>query len=598
MRAALPAILIAMLSLSAAPSARAQLSPGPLSVAHASLEGVTQCFQCHERGAGVADAKCLACHTEIGWLRARHRGLHARAQSTPCAKCHPDHAGRDFQLVRWDEGAAAHFDHRRAGFTLEGRHAGLECAECHQARLQKSGGAALIRKRARDASWLGLERACAACHRDPHVGAVGTDCGRCHGQQTWKPAGGFDHAKTAYPLTGLHAKVECAKCHLSPRLELATDAQGRPAPRYKPVPHADCADCHKDPHAGRFPGACAKCHTTKGFQVFTAGSFDHERTRYPLRGRHAAVACAKCHDPKTAGGPKPAFDRCDRCHRDAHAGLATLAGRPADCAACHAVQGWKPSTYTVTSHQASAYPLAGRHATTECARCHPQGPDTLVAALGSARVQLRPAHARCPDCHLDPHRGRFEAGGARAKVEGCRTCHAMGGFRPALVDVAAHARLGYPLEGAHRAAPCQGCHVELKAMPSASGGTVPAAARGGAAAGRDSLRTLLFADVASTCAGCHPTPHGGQFEGRRSRVKGAPAGDACDACHGLEAFTPASRFDHERDSAFRLAGAHAKVRCAGCHKSSRDAQGRSYVVYKPTPVRCEECHVHRLQGGS
>jgi hypothetical protein len=112
------------------------------------------------------------------------------------------------------------------------------------------------------------------------------------------------------------------------------------------------------------------------------------------------------------------------------------------------------------------------------------------------------------------------------------------------------------------------------------------------------VRTLLFADAASTCAGCHQSPHGDQFKGRRARVKGGPAGDACDACHGLETFTPANRFDHEKDSAFRLTGAHAKVRCEGCHKTSRDAQGRSFVVYKPTPVRCEDCHVHRPQGAS
>ena len=591
MRAALPAILT-MLSLSVALPARAQLSPGPLSEAHHPLEGVTQCFQCHERGAGAADAKCLGCHTEIGWLRARGRGLHGRVQSTPCAKCHPDHAGRAFQLVRWDEGAAERFDHRRAAFALVGRHGTLPCAGCHQPRFQRSGGAALIRKRDRAASWLGLERACTACHQDPHAGAVGSDCTRCHGQQAWKPAAGFDHAKTAYPLTGRHATVECAKCHLSPRLELATDAQGKPASRYQPVPHADCTSCHRDPHAGRFPGACAKCHTTQGFQVVDARGFDHERTRYPLRGRHATVACAKCHDPGPAGGQKPAFDRCDRCHRDAHAGLATLAGRPADCVACHAVQGWKPSTYTASAHQASAYPLEGRHAATECAKCHRQEADSSVAALGSARVLLRPAHARCLDCHTDPHRGRFEPGGVRAQAASCRACHTMEGYRPTLVDAAAHTRRGHPIEGAHRAVPCQGCHAELKVASFAAGGTVPADARSGTG------RALLFADAVSNCDGCHPTPHGEQFKNRRARAKGGPAGDACDACHGLEAFTPANHFDHEKDSAFRLTGAHAKVRCEGCHKSSRDAQGRSFVVYRPTPARCEDCHVHRPQGAS
>jgi hypothetical protein len=174
----------------------------------------------------------------------------------------------------------------------------------------------------------------------------------------------------------------------------------------------------------------------------------------------------------------------------------------------------------------------------------------------------------------------------------------MDGYQPTLVDAAAHARLGYPLEGAHRAVPCQGCHAELKVAPSATGATVRAGARGDDPARNGPARTLLFADAASTCDGCHQSPHGEQFKGRRTRVKGGPAGEACDACHGLDAFKPASRFDHEQDSAFRLTGAHAKVRCEGCHKSSRDAQGRVSVVYKPTPTRCEGCHVRRPQGAS
>jgi hypothetical protein len=250
------------------------------------------------------------------------------------------------------------------------------------------------------------------------------------------------------------------------------------------------------------------------------------------------------------------------------------------------VQGWKPSTYSVSAHQASAYRLEGRHALAPCAKCHPQGPDSLAARLGRARVQLRPARARCLDCHTDPHRGRFEPGGARAKPDGCRTCHTMDAYRPTRVDAATHARLGFPLEGAHRAAPCQDCHTELR----------PARAAGATASGP--ARTLLFADAAGTCDGCHRSPHGDQFAGRRSRTRGGPEGDACDACHGLDAFRPASRFDHQEDSAYRLDGAHAKVRCGACHRSSRDPQGRTFVVYKPTSTRCEDCHVRRPQGAS
>ena len=649
-----------------APRASAQVSPGPLSAAHQSLDGATQCFQCHAKAGGPAEmeGRCLACHTEIAWMKKNQRGFHARGKD-PCSKCHPDHAGRDFQMIAWDGGSEQKFDHRSAGWALEGRHARADCRSCHKPEFQKGPAAPLIRKKDRAASWLGLDPACASCHKDPHAGALGADCMRCHGLDGWKPAPKFDHAKTSYALTGGHARVECAKCHTTTTLVKQWGADGAPIPVYKPVPHVECNSCHSDPHTGRFGTACAKCHTTAGFIVVNKGSFDHDKTRYPLRGRHAAVACERCHDPKTGFGPKPAFASCGACHRDAHAGLATLAGKPADCAACHVVDGFTPSTFTVTQHGTSVYPLAGRHTTVECAKCHTHrvAGDPAAAALGSARVAMRPPHDRCvachadphggqltarPDhgaceschavasfkpstfgakehatlklalsgrhaaiacaachgaaraglapplgaanagkagfvfalgetecvtCHQDPHRGRFAAGGARARKDGCVACHALAAFRPSTFDVAAHAGSGFALDGAHRATPCLACHASLKVAPPAS--TLLLAAAG--------ARALPLDDAPATCEGCHQDPHGGQFATRKDK-------GACASCHGVETFTPASRFDHGRDTAFKLDGAHARAACAACHRRTRDSDGATRVHYRPTPVACESCH--------
>ena len=46
----------------------AQISPGKLTDAHAHLEGMGNCTQCHDLGNKVPDQKCLACHTEIDQL--------------------------------------------------------------------------------------------------------------------------------------------------------------------------------------------------------------------------------------------------------------------------------------------------------------------------------------------------------------------------------------------------------------------------------------------------------------------------------------------------------------------------------------------------
>ncbi len=568
------AVAVAVLALCAGgPRAAAQVSPGPLAAPHRSLEGPLQCFQCHAKTKGSAglDPQCLACHGEVQWMRTHRRGLHGApaVASKSCTACHKDHGGRDFAMIVWDGGAPEKFDHRRAGWALEGKHASLACTKCHTRPLQKSPALAASKVKRTKTGWIGLESSCTACHEDPHKAQLGNDCLKCHDQARWKPAAGFDHARTDYPLTGAHVKTACAACHATPAVARGRDAKGQPIPRWTPLPHGDCDACHKDPHAGRFGGSCASCHTTDSFSRIARGAFDHDKTRYPLRGAHAAVACDKCHDPRKPNAQKPAFARCTDCHGDAHNGTATLAGKAVDCAACHDVRAFAPSTYTVAQHQTSAYPLRGRHAAAACAACHTHR--QRDAALGSAHVDLRPAHAACVACHADPHAGRFRPGGARARANDCLACHGFDTFRPSTYDEKAHADSGFPLEGAHRAVPCQECHQELKAKPSPktlAGATLP---------------VMGLAVPKHGCADCHADVHRGQFAARRG-------GSACERCHDTASFVPASKFDHTRDTSFTLEGGHQQVPCARCHGQVRDADGRLYVRYTPVQASCRSCH--------
>ena len=171
------AFLLALLLAGSVP-ARAQVSPGPLSNAHASLDGATQCFQCHAAKLGKSgmDERCLACHTEIGWMKTRNRGTHARLNGKECVSCHPDHGGRDFKLIVWGSGTPEKFDHQQTGYALEGKHAQAACAKCHKPDFQRSGAVPLIRRKDKSASWLGLETACKDCHQDFHRGQLGTQC--------------------------------------------------------------------------------------------------------------------------------------------------------------------------------------------------------------------------------------------------------------------------------------------------------------------------------------------------------------------------------------------------------------------------------------
>ena len=554
--------------------AHAQVSPGPLSKAHAEFDGNLGCNKCHGKGEGEMDRKCMACHEEIALLVKEQRGFHGQKGRKDCAHCHPDHGGRDFALIAWPQGGAEKFDHAQAGWPLKEKHATLSCDKCHTASRVTPAMAGLLKVK-RDTPWVGLEAKCAGCHADIHRGSLGSNCAQCHSEKGWRPVPGFDHGKTAFPLSGLHGKVACAKCHEAESLQLAKDAQGRVKPLYRPLPHGECSACHADPHKGGFGPKCADCHATAGFKVIAKGRFDHDRTRYPLRGKHAALACEKCHNEKTAWGKKPPFATCDGCHKDPHAGQTMLAGKSTDCAACHGVDGFKPSTYTVALHNKSKFPLEGAHAATLCADCHgrsPAGdPKLVAAAVGSAKVWMHPVHGRCVDCHRDPHQGRFAAGGARARKGDCLACHSMESFRPSKFDVAAHESAAFHLKGAHRAIPCVACHKELEKLP---GMTVKAAA---------ASAVLPLASEARACRDCHATPHGIQFDARKN-------GGACDACHGEDRFVPAIAFDHQKVKSFPLDGKHRNVACAKCHPAVTTSDGKTMTLYRPLSSKCESCH--------
>jgi hypothetical protein len=182
------------------------------------------------------------------------------------------------------------------------------------------------------------------------------------------------------------------------------------------------------------------------------------------------------------------------------------------------------------------------------------------------------SEVECSACHVDPHEGRFAAGGARPAAGGCTACHGDRGFRPSTVDVAAHQNYGFRLEGAHQAVPCAACHEESRRAPLSS--TLVRSARG--------VSRLAFTATSVTCASCHDSPHENQFADR--------TGD-CTICHDVAGFRPAGRFDHNRDARFKLEGAHAEVSCEKCHTSRKTAQGRDVVQYRGIPAKCEACHL-------
>jgi len=548
------ACAVLLVCLLSAPAAEAQLArlvaPGPLSKAHASLEGVNNCQKCHQSGSGISAQRCLGCHKPIADRITARRGVHKNA--TECGPCHKEHKGAAADLRRLD---AARFNHAvETGFALDGRHAEVaqKCASCHKTR-----------------SFLKADTRCGTCHRDPHKPTLGPKCETCH-----QVAAAFrdtrtryDHSKTAFALEGSHQRVECAKCHVNKV--------------YRGLKFTACSDCHRDPHDRRFTAACSTCHTVEAWRT---QKIDHAKTGFALRGKHADTKCAACHTQSPVK-VKLSGERCTSCHTDAHQGEFRQ-----ECNACHTEQGWRGVKLDHQARTKSGYALAGKHADAACTACHKavkltaagsSAPRTTGKSPAAGSIDFRGLSTACASCHGDPHRS--ELGTA------CEKCHTPNTFRIASFT---HPGSADFFAGQHAGVACARCHAPRAGADGAGeAGRVSEAGAAGRAGGAGGTARPLdgwkFRNVQKACASCHRDVHLGQL------------GASCETCHAVAgAKFAAVSFSHAR-AAFTLTGKHQDAPCAKCHKSETGAfpAGNGTAVrLKGLSTACASCHQDKHLG--
>ncbi len=536
----------------ASSDAFAQLSPGKLSKAHSDLEGVEHCSQCHDFQEKLSSDKCLTCHKTLGERIKGSKGLHSRPEYSQCQTCHIEHQGRDFQLVYWKDGEQ-NFDHTLTGYTLENKHVGLKCRKCHLPQNIKNKEIMISDKTNQDHTYLGLDKECNTCHIDKHRGQFKDSCQKCHNTTGWKPLSGFDHSKTNYILTGKHIDVKCGKCH--PEIVDNRSLEDSSYAKFAGVAYKQCLDCHQDIHKGKFGQTCETCHNTGGWMSIAHNKFDHNKTNYPLLGKHITVICEKCHKPgKPLKGLK--YNNCADCHSDYHVGQFAKAATSLKCEKCHTVFGYSPSKYTIANHDTSGYPLAGSHLAVPCILCHMK----IKMADGSDNVRFKYDSAHCKDCHKNPHKDQVDK---YLKGDGCEFCHKVDSWKKSTYD---HAKAKFALEGKHIKADCVVCHKPVNGEKS----------------------VYQFAGLPKTCQECHKDIHQGQFAKAVKVKKTEQMLTDCTRCHTPNSWK-AEKFDHARDSVFKLDGAHLKVVCGGCHKKKK-IDDVEYAVYKPLEVTCSSCH--------
>ncbi|HEX9654053.1 MAG TPA: cytochrome C [bacterium] len=532
----------------------AQISPGELAQPHADLEGMGNCTKCHTLGGGPDVQKCLDCHREIAQGLTNQRGYHFRVtgrNGKACFECHSEHNGKSFNMIFWTSGEE-NFDHGQTGYRLEGKHAQQKCESCHQPAKIVNDPRKLNSKIDLRKTFLGLDTKCLSCHHDEHRGQLAADCLKCHTYSGWKPAQKFSHDQAKFRLTGKHQTVECQKCHrneATPKNDIKR-IDKLFFTKFVGIEFGSCTSCHRDIHNGKFGDNCTKCHDTGGWRRINSKSFNHAMTRFPLLGLHQQVACEKCHGSGDFTKPLR-FANCSDCHRDVHLGQLANRADGGRCESCHDVSGFVPAKFDMAEHERTRYPLTGAHLAVPCVVCH------FVADRGTRRERriFDFADLSCQGCHNDVHKGQFSN---YVQAGGCESCHQTSAWDDVKFD---HNQTRFSLFGKHLTTACTQCHKTVDI------GT--------------KRERVLYKPLSTNCVDCHRDIHFGQFAKNDGINK-------CERCHTPESWRRLI-FNHDRDSQFRLRGAHEKVACEKCHKLITKASIQ-FVIYKPMDGRCESCH--------
>lgn len=585
----------------------AQISPGDLSRQHAKLEGVSNCTKCHELGEKVSNDKCLSCHTELKQRIDKNLGYHVsfEVKNKDCSKCHSEHHGLNFKMIRFDEKS---FKHGITGYELTGAHLKTDCKKCHQKENITD-----IELRKKEYTYLGLKRDCAACHKDVHQNTLPKDCSKCHTTESFVPASKFNHNQAKFQLVGKHKTVACIECH---KVETKNNQKYQ---YFANVAFDQCGRCHKDPHSQQLGISCKECHIEEAFTIFKGMSrfnhnktafilkgkhkqtdcakchnlelkplqifqdrkgilssdcvkchedihqnkfgtdckschneenfhnlgkvdkFDHKLTDFELKGKHIQVECKACHKAKLTD-PLP-FDRCDKCHKDYHEKqfVSTVTGKIPDCIECHTVSGFSGSSYSIELHNKSRFPLDGAHEATPCFACHKKNEKWSFRNIGE----------QCIDCHTNIHKESIAIKYYPDKK--CNHCHTTQSWNQMRFE---HNQTGYILEGMHAKTTCRSCHSTNREE-----------------------HPIEFVTKSKDCTSCHENKHGSQFE--KNGITD------CISCHNFENWK-ANRFDHNT-TAFILDGKHKEVACIKCHKEI-SREGKVFIQYKFENFECVVCH--------
>ena len=398
--------------------------------------------------------------------------------------------------------------------------------------------------------WAGT---CASCHADEHRGQfAGRDCASCHSQSGVEAGARLrPRADGLAARRGVTRAGRCEKCHATRRPDPAS--HGRPTACFRAV----AAQGLRELPRGRARGPAGdRLHELPHHRRLEAGPWRPRastttQTGYPLPGRHAAVRLRR---RATCPG-RPLRVKHDALHGLPRATPTTASSRRAPtggrCECCHDVSGFRPARFALEDHQKTAYPLAGAHLAVACdaatgrpSGCRRRRPWARHGRAVRVSASRPPAASTATPTRTGARSTRLRREG-RLRGLPPRGLVARGDLRPR--------QTRFPLSGGHAKSPAPAATTRVDA------GT-PA-------------RALRFAGLRPGLRGLPQGPARGQF----ARAGGSVA---CERCHTTDD-VKATRFDHDRDSAYALDGAHATARLRGLPPPGEARRRRRFVRYKP-----------------
>ena len=278
----------------------------------------------------------------------------------------------------------------------------------------------------------------------------------------------------------------------------------------------------------------------------------HDRTNFPLVGKHRTVSCGECHLKGVLQGTPT---NCEACHwirkKDDRYNLQL----GIHCGDCHTPLDWKLIRPGAWVHeQKTGFPLTGSHKTLDCDQCHKSN---ILGGLPDD----------CFSCHEADYNNASSPNHLTAQFPtDCSLCHTSTHW-----NATNYSHPGFPLNGSHLSAPCSDCH-----------------------------QNGVYAGTPNQCAACHMDDYN---QARDPNHLEGGFSTSCEICHGFDAVSwEGAIFDH--NLVWPLQGAHQNLDCAECHANGynlpQNCYGCHQAEYQATsdpnhisagfPTQCESCH--------